>query len=176
LTVHSKQAEIDWTVTLVDTGLSAMTGARIKKIEKFITGDTFFMTYGDGVTDLNIIDALQFHHEHAKIGTVTGVSPPSRYGELTIHRDQVVSFNEKPVSNNDSINGGYFIFNREIFDYLTDDDDCILERDPLENLAKNGELKVYRHDGFWQCMDTYRDLRYLQELWETPDTPWKTWD
>ena len=176
ITIFSKQSGMDWNITLVDTGLNAMTGARIKRIEKYIDDDCFMLTYGDGVTDLNINKLIGFHKKHSKIGTVTGVSPPSRYGELTIYRDEVISFNEKPNSPDDSINGGYFIFNKGIFNYLKDEDSCILEREPLEALAKDGELRVYRHKGFWQCMDTYRDLRFLNTLWESGDPPWKTWD
>lgn len=175
LKFHPKHSEIDWNVTLVDTGLNAMTGARIKRIEKYIDGDTFMITYGDGVTDLNIENLFRFHEKHGRIGTVTGVSPPSRYGELKIYKDQVLSFKEKPVLNDNSINGGYFIFNKEFFNYLKNEDDCILEREPLDRLAIDGELRVYRHDGFWQCMDTYRDYLFLQDLWKQGNAPWKIW-
>ncbi len=173
LKIHPKHSEIGWKVTLVDTGLNAMTGARLKKIEKFIDEDTFMLTYGDGVTDLNIKKLIDFHNSHNKIGTVTGVYPPSLYGELSIHKDQILSFNEKPVSRTNSINGGYFVFNKAFFKYLQDDDNCILERAPLEKLASDGELKVLLHNGFWQCMDTYRDYKYLNELWQSGNAPWK---
>lgn len=167
---HSKQ---NWKITLVDTGLKTMTGGRVKRIERFISEDNFMLTYGDGVTDLNIQELLNFHKSHGKIGTVTGVSPPSRYGELLIHRDQVISFSEKSQINNNSINGGFFVFNRDFFNYLKNDDDCVLEREPLEKLASDGELKIFHHKGFWQCMDTYRDYKYLTELWEKGNPPWK---
>lgn len=179
--IFSKHSEAGWKITLVDTGLNAMTGARLKRIEKYIAGDIFMLTYGDGVTDLNINDLLNYHKSHGKIGTVTGVFPPSRYGELLIHGDQVVSFNEKPLidnnnsCNNNSINGGYFVFNRKFFDYLSDSDSCILEKEPLEKLTSDGKLKVFHHRGFWQCMDTYRDYKYLTELWNSGKAPWKVW-
>ena len=170
--IHSRHSEAGWKITLADTGLNAMTGARVKRIERFIDGDTFMLTYGDGVTDLNIQELLNFHKSHGKIGTITGVTPPSRYGELSIHKDQVISFREKPTTRNNSINGGYFVFNRKFFNYVKNDDDCILEREPLEKLSSDGELKVFHHKGFWQCMDTYRDYRYLNELWENGKAQW----
>lgn len=173
--VHSNHLESGWKITLVDTGLNAMTGARVKRIERFIDGDTFLLTYGDGVTDLDINKVLQYHKSHGKIGTVTGVHPPSRYGELSIQKDQVISFKEKPKTHNSSINGGYFIFTRKFFNYVKNDDGCILEREPLEKLTSEGELKVFHHKGFWQCMDTYRDYKYLNELWESGQVPWKMW-
>ena len=173
--VHHRHTERGWKITLVDTGLNTMTGGRVKKIEKYIDEDVFMLTYGDGVTDLNINDLLSFHQAHKGIGTVTGVFPPSRYGELLIHGDQVISFAEKPESDNNSISGGYFVFNKKFFSYLTENSDCVLEKDPLENLVADGELKVYNHKGFWQCMDTYRDYKYLMGLWEKGQAPWKVW-
>ena len=173
--IHSNYTEAGWKITLVDTGLIAMTGARVKRIERFIDGDTFMLTYGDGVTDLDIQELLNFHKSHGKTGTITGVSPHSRYGELSIHKDQVISFKEKPKTHNISINGGYFVFNRGFFNYVKNDDGCILEREPLEKLASDGELKVFHHKGFWQCMDTYRDYKYLNELWESGEVPWRVW-
>ena len=174
--MHSNHSEKRWKITLVDTGLNAMTGARVKRIERFIDGDTFMLTYGDGVTDLDINKLLQYHKSHGKIGTVTGVHPPSRYGELAIHKDQVLSFNEKQENQNNSISGGYFVFDRKIFRYLKNDDTCVLEREPLEKLASDGNLKVFHHKGFWQCMDTSRDYNYLKQLWETGQAPWKITD
>ena len=174
--VHPSHSEHGWKITLVDTGLNAMTGARIKRIERFINEDSFMLTYGDGVTDMNIKELLSFHKGHGNIGTVTGVSPPSRYGELLIHKDQVISFSEKSKNNDNSINGGYFVFNRKLFDYLKNEDNCILEREPLEMLAKDKELQVYQHTGFWQCMDTYRDYKYLNEIWDKGNPPWKVWN
>lgn len=173
--IYHNHSEKGWKITLVDTGLNVMTGARVKRIERFIDDDTFMLTYGDGVTDLDINELLRYHKNHGKVGTVTGVFPPSRYGELIIHKDQVISFNEKQKRQNNSINGGYFVFNKKFFDYLKDDDGCILEREPLEKLALNGELKVFSHEGFWQCMDTARDYKYLEELWKKESPPWKVW-
>ena len=143
--------------------------------KRFIDEDTFMLTYGDGVTDLDINKLMKFHRSHGKIGTVTGVSPPSRYGELLFQKDQVLSFSEKPQSQNGSINGGYFILKREFLEYLDDEDECILERAPLEKLAKDGELKVYRHAGFWQCMDTPREYNLLNSIWENGNAAWKIW-
>jgi len=173
--MYSNHLETGWKVTLVNTGLDAMTGARVKRIETFINEDTFMLTYGDGVTDLNIQELLNFHKNHGKIGTLTGVFPPSRYGELFIQGDQVISFEEKPKGQNNSINGGYFVFNKEFFNYLDNDDSCILEKEPLEKLASDGELKVFQHKDFWQCMDTYRDYKYLNDLWKRGNAPWKVW-
>lgn len=171
--IHPRHSEDGWKIALVDTGLNTMTGARVKRIEKFIDGDIFMLTYGDGLTDLNILELLKFHKGHGKIGTVTGVSPPSRYGELLFQEDRVVSFSEKPKAQNNSINGGYFIFERKFFNYLKDDDNCILEKEPMERLAADGELKIFHHKGFWQCMDTYRDYKYLCGLMENGNPPWK---
>ena len=166
------QVESGWKVSLVDTGLEAMTGARLKRIEPYVDGPEFMVTYGDGVTDLDVKDLLRFHRSHGKIGTVTGVSPPSRYGDLGIHGDQVVSFREKPQATEGSISGGYFVFNRAFFEYLSEDDSCVLERAPLQRLSADGELKAYQHPGFWQCMDTYRDFTYLNEIWSSGQAPW----
>lgn len=176
ISIREFRDENDWKVTLVDTGQLAMTGARVKRIEKYIEGDIFMLTYGDGVTDLNIEHLLEYHKSHGKIGTVTGVFPPSRYGELMIEGDRVLAFKEKPKVYAGAINGGYFVFNRSFFDYLSDADRCILEREPLERLAQDDQLRVYLHKGFWQCMDTYRDFKYLTELWEGGNAPWRVWE
>lgn len=168
--------EGNWRVTLVDTGLKAMTGARVKRVERFVDEDYFMLTYGDGVTDLNINELVKFHKSRNKLGTVTGVSPPSHYGELGIMGDRVVSFREKPQSRDSLISGGYFVFHREFFKYLSDDDSCVLEREPLERLSQESQLGVYAYQGFWQCMDTYRDYLYLNELWDQRRALWKVWD
>src|SRR3989338_2502544 len=173
--IYPKHAENGWKVTLVDTGLHAMTGTRVKRIEKFIDADTFMLTYGDGLIDLNLNAVLKFHQSHGKVGTVTGVFPQSRYGELSIQDDHVLAFDEKPANNKSFISGGYFIFDKKIFKYLTDENSCVLEEGPLRRLAAEGQLKVYTHNGFWQCMDTYRDYVYLQELWEKGNPRWKKW-
>ncbi len=175
LTFHTRHAEEGWKVTLADTGEHAMTGARVKRIQSYIDEDYFMLTYGDGVIDLDIKKLVDFHKSHGRIGTVTGVFPQSRYGELLIEDDHVVSFSEKPMDHKNSISGGYFVFHKKIFDYLENEDSCILESDALQKLAKDGELKVFVHDGFWQCMDTYRDYMYLQNIWKTGDAPWRKW-
>lgn len=173
--IHPRHAEHGWKITLVETGINSMTGSRVKQIEKYIDGDRFMLTYGDAVTNLNIKQLLEYHISHGKIGTVTGVCPPSRYGELVLSESRVVSFKEKPETNENLINGGYFIFERKFFDYLEDNIKSILERAPLEKLANDGQLQVYHHRDFWQCMDTYRDYKYLNDLWEKGNPPWQVW-
>jgi glucose-1-phosphate cytidylyltransferase len=173
ITLHNSAEENNWNVTLANTGFSSMTGSRIKQIEKYIDDDTFMVTYGDGVTDMDISKLLDYHRKHGKIGTVTGVNPPSRYGELILEGDCVVCFEEKPTTKAAPISGGYFVFNREIFDYLEDDESCVLEKGPLEKLAKDNQLQVYHHKGFWQCMDTHRDYMYLNGLWKSNMAPWR---
>jgi glucose-1-phosphate cytidylyltransferase len=172
---HNSHQEKDWSVTLADTGENAQTGARIKRIEKYIDSDLFMVTYGDGVANLNIKELLKFHKAHKKIGTMTGVHPSSRFGELVIKDNQVLQFNEKPQVKEGLINGGFFVFNKEFFNYLKENDNCYLERQPLEKLAKESELMVYPLDGFWQCVDTYRELELLNNLWKSPNPPWKVW-
>ncbi len=171
--VHRNSHYPDWRVSLIDTGQATQTGARLKRVEPYVDSDSFMLTYGDGLTDLDIRAVEAFHKNHRKIGTVTGVFPPSRYGELTIDGDQVKAFQEKPAAASDLINGGYFVFSRKFFEYLDEDAHCVLEREPLERLAQSGELKVFRHEGFWQCMDTPRDLEYLNSLSKQPLPPWK---
>lgn len=172
---HNSPHENDWTVTLADTGEKAQTGTRVKKIERYITEDAFMLTYGDGLCNININNLLKYHKSHGKIGTMTGVHPSSRFGEFTIKDKQVLEFNEKPQTKEGYINGGYFVFEKDFFKYLSEDDNCILEKEPLENLALDGELMVYPHEGFWQCVDTYRELEVLNGLWSKPNPPWKVW-
>ena len=174
--IHGKHSEDGWTVTLADTGQVAMTGARIKRIEKYIDGDDFFVTYGDGVADIRMDELLTFHKGHGKIATVTGVCPPSRFGELIEVDNRVVEFREKPILPKAHINGGFFVFSRRIFDYLSPQDSCVLEEDPLERLSKDGELLMYAHNGYWQCMDTYRDRQALNETWHNRTAPWRVWN
>ena len=174
--VHNTFEENGWRVTLVDTGLHSMTGARVKRVEKYVDGDRFMLTYGDGVTDLDINELVRFHESRRKIGTVTGVSPPSRYGEMGISGDRVVSFREKPHSPDSFISGGYFVFERAFFQYLSEAESCVLEREPMERLTAESQLGVYTHEGFWQCMDTYRDYVYLNELWNKDRARWRVWD
>ena len=172
---HNNQSEEGWKVTLAETGLNSQTGSRVKQIEKYIDEDTFMLTYGDGVANINIPELLDFHRKHSKIGTVTGICPPSRFGELFVKDERVCSFTEKPQSFAGVISGGFFVFNRAVFDYIDNDDSCIFERKPMEDLSSDGELMVYTHKGFWQCMDTYRDYVYLNGIWEKGEVPWKIW-
>jgi glucose-1-phosphate cytidylyltransferase len=152
-----------------------MTGARLKRVEKYVDGDCFMLTYGDGVTGLSISDLVAFHKSRDKIGTVTAVSPPSTFGELKVEGDLVVRFHEKPESGEMLINGGFFVFQREFFKYLSEDESCILEREPLERLVADGQLAVHRYSGYWRCMDTYRDMLDLNEQWEGGHAGWKVW-
>ena len=176
ITMHNKFDEADWEITFAETGALNMTGSRIKQIEKYCDEDLFMLTYGDGVCNLNINELIEFHKSTGKIGTVTGVLPSSRFGELSTDGKKVVSFNEKPlVQKGGYISGGYFIFNKEFFRYLQEDENCILERNPLETLAKEGQLMMFRHDGFWQCMDTYRDFELLNTLWKENRAEWRVW-
>jgi glucose-1-phosphate cytidylyltransferase len=170
---HSNHNEADWSVTLVDTGADSQTGSRIKKVERYIDGNIFMLTYGDGLSNVNINDLLEYHKSHGKIGTMTGVHPPSRFGELVLKENRVELFKEKPQTMNGLINGGFFVFNRQFLDYLDRDDSCILEKKPLEDLAVDGELMVYHHEGFWQCVDTYRELEVLNSMWKASDVPWR---
>ena len=170
---HRKASE-DWTVTLVNTGETAMTGARVKRIEPYIQSDLFMLTYGDGVASLDLAKLLEYHKKQGKIGTITGIHPPSRFGHLTTDGKNVLEFSEKPTSDG-YINGGFFVFDKKFFGYLSDDDNCYLERGPLERLAKKKELVIYPHNDFWQCMDTYRDLQLLNTLWASGKPPWRVW-
>ena len=173
--IHSPYNEKGWRVTLADTGEAALKGSRIKKIEKYIDDDIFMLTYGDGVADINLNELLSFHKSHGRTGTVTCVQPQSRFGEMIIEDNRVVSFTEKPQVSEGLINGGFFIFNRKIFDYLSEDDNCDFELGPLEKLAEDGGLMAYEHKGSWACMDTFRDMQYLNKLWQE-GAFWKIWD
>lgn len=175
LTVHSIDHEDDWEVTLAYTGELTMTGARVARAATRYLGDTeqFAVTYGDGLTDVNLRAELDFHVAEGRIGTVLGVNPPSRFGELKTNGAQVMKFAEKPKFPENWVNGGYFFFHQRFLDYLSDDQSCVLEKDPLVKLADDGELSIYRHTGFWACMDTHRDSQYLNELWASGNAPWK---
>jgi glucose-1-phosphate cytidylyltransferase len=173
ITIHSDLVESSWIATVADTGADTMTGGRIKKIQKYVGNETFMCTYGDGLADVDLQAALDFHKRHGKIATITVVNPVSRFGILNVDSNQrVLSFREKP-KNEESINGGFFIFNSGIFDYL--EENSILEQEPLHNLARDGELMAFNHPGFWQPMDTYRELTLLNELWNSGRAPWKVW-
>lgn len=172
---HENSSE-PWKVSLIDTGDNTMTGGRVKRIRKYIGNERFMLTYGDGVSDVNIPELLKFHQTHMKIGTLTAIRPPGRFGALQIQKDQSIeSFVEKPKGDGGYVNGGFFIFEPAIFDYLKDDA-TVLEREPLESLAKVGQLNAYKHEGFWYAMDTLRDKNYLEESWATDKAPWKVWE
>ena len=165
-----------WKVTLVDTGLHTMTGGRIKRIEKLIGDERFMLTYGDGVGNVDIEQLVQSHMKHGKSITMTAVQPEGRFGSLKfIGDEQIASFQEKPKGDGSWINGGYFVCEPKVFEYLTDGDATIFERDPLENMAKDGELYSYKHYGFWKPMDTLRDNKVLNEMWEQGKADWKIW-
>jgi glucose-1-phosphate cytidylyltransferase len=173
---HNPQAEEGWRISLVDTGQKALKGARIKRIQHLIDDDHFMLTYGDGVANIDLRRLLDFHLSHGRIGTVTGVRPPSLYGELQVSGDSVEVFSEKPQASGGMISGGFFVFSRKLFDYLSDDDDCDLERGPLEQLSRDGQLNVYDHRGEWACMDNYRDFEYLNALWAGNRAFWRIWE
>jgi glucose-1-phosphate cytidylyltransferase len=164
-----------WKVTLVDTGVDTLKGGRIKRVEKYLEGDVNMLTYGDGVVDMDIKALVKFHRGHGKILTLTGVRPPSRFGELMISDSQVQSFEEKPQVSSGMINGGFMVFNKKLLSYLTADKDCDFEFGVLEDLAKQGEIMVYEHQGFWECIDTERDLNHLNKLWDQNKAKWKLW-
>ena len=165
----------DWTVNLRNTGQDTNTGGRVKRLESFLRDDTFMLTYGDGVCDVNLVDLLAFHRSHGRIATVTAVRPPARFGGLIFEGDLVSEFTEKPQIGEGWINGGFMVLEPEVFKYINDDKSS-LEADVLERLAEERQLAAYRHEGFWQCMDTLRDKRLLENLWDEQRAPWKIWD
>ena len=160
-------------INIIDTGLDTMTGGRLKRIESYVN-DTFCLTYGDGVSDVNLEKLIEFHKKKSSVGTLTAIHPPERYGVLDLSEDYVTEFHEKHRGESSWINGGFFVFEPSIFDYL-DDDTTILERTPLETLAKERKLAAFRHNGFWQSMDTLRERNLLNELWKKQNAPWKIW-
>lgn len=172
--VHGGTRE-DWLVHLVDTGLHTETGGRIKRLASWVGDETFMMTYGDGVADIDIGALVAFHRQHGKLATVTAVRPPSRFGGLSFQGDTVVRFVEKPQAGGGWINGGFFVLEPGVLDYIAGDS-TIFERDPLETLAADEQLMAYRHEGFWHCMDTLRDVRLLERLWQSKQTPWRIED
>ncbi|WP_150141141.1 glucose-1-phosphate cytidylyltransferase [Candidatus Enterovibrio escicola] len=173
--VHRGRAE-DWKVTLVDTGENSMTGGRLKRVQKYINNDeAFCFTYGDGVSDLNITETINFHKAHGKLATVTAVQPPGRFGAIDVTcSNNVTQFQEKPVGDGSFINGGFFVLHPDVID-LIDGDDCVWEKNPLQSLAQSNQLMAFQHNGFWHPMDTMRDNIKLNELWDSGDAPWKTW-
>jgi glucose-1-phosphate cytidylyltransferase len=175
VTHHGAHSEQDFSVTLAETGAVTMTGGRIKRIKKYVDGDTFLVTYGDGVADLDVGAVVDFHRSHGRLATVTTINPSSRFGMLDLDEEGFVrEFSEKPLIQG-WVNAGFFVFDRRVFDYLGDDD-CILEREPLERLAAEGQLMAFRHTGFFYTMDTYREYEYLNELWASARAPWKVWE
>lgn len=174
---HQQHAENDWRVTLAETGEESMTGWRVRQIEKHIGGDEhFLLTYGDGVGNMDIAGAVKVHHAKGAACTLTGVHPPGRFGELRIgERDNVTAFNEKPQAEGGYINGGYMVCSREIFRYLPDDPTMMLERKPMDDMIRDGRLAVFKHEGFWQPMDTYQEFQLLNRLWQEGSAPWKIW-
>ena len=161
----------DWRVTLIDTGLDTMTGGRIRRLKNYLKNETFLLTYGDGLCDVDINELIKFHKNHKKIATVTAVHPSARFGELSIRDKKVHSFKEKPQVTQGWINGGFFVFEPDFLEFL-DDDSTVLEQDPLEKLSSLGELMAFSHDGFWQCMDTIRDRDVLESFWRSGEKPW----
>ncbi|NIA30883.1 MAG: glucose-1-phosphate cytidylyltransferase [Actinobacteria bacterium] len=164
----------DWLVELIDTGISTLTGGRIKRLQPYLGNETFMLTWGDGVSNVDLDALLEFHRSHGKLATLTAVHPPARFGHLDFSNGQVSEFTEKPQTREGWINGAFFVLEPGIFDYI-EGDETQWEREPLENLAKDGQLMAYRHTDFWQCMDTLRDKRLLEKLWEDGTAPWKTW-
>lgn len=168
-----KKKKFNWDVNIINTGLKTQTGARIKKIKKYLKDEKlFFMTYGDGVANVNIKKILQFHKKHKKIATLTAVRPLPRFGNITLNKNKVSSFSEKDRLKEGWINGGFFVLNKEVFDYIDNRENCIFEREPLQNLSKNGQLMAYKHEGFWHPMDTLRDKNYLNQLCKKKKLNW----
>lgn len=171
---HSQHDEEDWTVTMIDTGQGTMTGGRLKRVLPHIKDQTFLLTYGDGLTDSDINASIRFHQQQEKILTMTAVQPPGRFGDLEIRDGKVTAFKEKPERQVGFINGGFFVVERRIESYLSDDT-CVFENEPMERLAKEQQLCAFQHTGFWQCMDTYREQQLLTNLWQSGKAPWKVW-
>ncbi len=170
---HRGDNEIDWKIKLIDTGLNAMTGSRIKKIQNLIDEENFLLTYGDGVSDINIDDTIKFHKSHGKILTVAGVRPPGRFGEIISNeKNEVIKFNEKPQVEKGRISGGFFVVNKKIFDFLSDDDDLVFEEGPIQELVSKNQMMIYKHDGFWLPMDTSREYQILNKMLKSGNTPW----
>lgn len=173
LEVHQKHTE-PWKVTMIDTGLNTMTGGRLKKIQKYVENETFCFTYGDGLSDINITNLLKFHKTNKTFATTTAVQPPGRYGALKLKNNKVDKFTEKPLGDGSLVNGGYFVLEPEVFDYVKGNN-TVWEKEPLENLATENQLSAFIHKGFWHALDTLRDKNNLEELWNSKNTPWKVW-
>lgn len=174
--VQRNGSQPDWKVHLVDTGLYTQTGGRLKRLRGWLEeNETFMFTYGDGVADLNVRALLDFHRSHGKLATVTTVRSPARFGRISFDRERVVEFYEKPEASEGWVNGGYFVLNARAIDYINDDN-TVWEREPVVRLARDGELMGYRHEGFWSCMDTLKEKKFLEELWDAGSPPWKIWE
>jgi glucose-1-phosphate cytidylyltransferase len=171
---HDGESE-NWTIHLVDTGANTQTGGRLKRLAKWIGSETFMMTYGDGIGDIDINQTLKLHRQSGKLATVTAVHPPSRFGELVIDNNQVSRFDEKPQTGDGWINGGFFVLEPQVLEYI-EGDSIPWERDPLQRLTEEGQLVAYKHSGFWQCMDTLRDVQLVEKLWQEGNAPWKIWE
>ena len=171
--IHSNKAE-PWRITLVDTGDKTMTGGRVLRVKEYLGKERFMLTYGDGVADIDISKLLEFHRSHGKLATVTAVRPPSRFGGMALDGSSVTDFTEKPQIGEGWINGGFFVLEPAVLDYIRGDE-TLFEREPLEKLARDGQLAAYKHDRFWQCMDTLRDVTLLNELWDSGRPPWRLW-
>jgi glucose-1-phosphate cytidylyltransferase len=175
---HNAHDESNWRITLVETGFESMTAFRVLAIKEYIGEDeTFLLTYGDGVGDIDLEKLVEFHNKSGKVCTITGVHPPGRFGELSISEDDMLvkGFNEKPKFGSGYINGGYMVCNRRIFDYLKPDQSIMFEQEPINKLVADGELAVYQHEGYWQCMDTFSEMKSLNKFWENGSAPWKIW-
>lgn len=183
VSVNMKNGEIkyhgssipDWNVDLIDTGISTNTGGRIKRLQPYIGNETFMLTWGDGVSDVDLDELVAFHKSHGKLATLTAVRPPARYGYMIFDGDKIVQFTEKPQIGEGWINGAFFVLEPEVFDYIKGDE-TQWEKEPLERLAKEGQLMAYKHNSFWQCMDTLREKHILEHIWQSGDVPWKTWE
>ena len=175
ITYHTSHAEEDWTVTLLETGQETQTGGRLLRALPYVGNETFLFTYGDGLTDSDINASIGFHQSHGAIATVTAVKPRGRFGELAMDGQTITAFREKPDEENAYISGGFMVLDPRIRGYLEDGDRCVFERRPMERLAQEGQLKAYTHDGFWQCMDTFREQQMLDRLWTEEKAPWKKW-
>ena len=173
MTVHNNASE-PWKVTVVDTGLDTMTGGRIKRIQKYVGNERFMLSYGDGVSDINMQEVLKFHENHGKLATITAVNIGQRFGTMEISGDEITAFREKSDFDGSRINAGYMVMEPEVFDYI-EGDSTVFEKEPLQKLSDEGQLMAYRHDGFWQCMDTKREKDKLEELWASGKAPWKCW-
>ena len=173
---HGNEADENWRITFAETGLTTATGARLARVRKYLDTDTLMFTYGDGIGRVDLQALLDCHYEHGRLGTVTGVRPTSRYGEMRVEEGRATEFNEKPATAQGYVSGGFFVLQREFLDYLNDDPQLFFEREPLRQAARDGELAVYPHDDFWMGMDTYREYSLLNDLWASGQAPWKVWD